>query len=284
MSWLLHLERCNTFRGDRFRPLLLGERRVGMVRADNAERLARFADVFAVSADAVRLVARGGFEPVSAAVDGVVERLVADGAVAKWRNENFAVAPVWGEAPLFKLDRGAVPFFGIRAYGVHVNGWRRGADGVLKLWIGRRAPDKKVEPNKLDNLVAGGIGYPHGIEDTLVKEAEEEAGMPASLAARAQPAGYVSYRMEWGAGARDDVLYVYDLETPADFTPRNRDGEIAEYTLMDARDVLDRVRDTDDFKFNVNLVILDFALRHGVIPPDHPHHEMLRAGLRRPLA
>ena len=34
---------------------------------------------------------------------------------------------------------------------------------------------------------------------------------------------------------------------------------------MDAVDVLDRVAHTDDFKFNVNLVIIDFALRHGLI-------------------
>ncbi len=85
--------------------------------------------------------------------------------------------PRWGDAPMFRLDRGAVPFFGARAYGVHLNGYRRDG-GRLHLWVGRRAPDKRVAPNKLDNLVAGGIGNGYGVAATLVKEAEEEAGDP----------------------------------------------------------------------------------------------------------
>jgi 8-oxo-dGTP pyrophosphatase MutT (NUDIX family) len=281
MSLLRHIERCNRFRAERFRPLLFGGRRIGFVRHDVARRLTRFPETFAVAEDAVRLVAAGDFDGVSAAVDRVAERLVQDGIVTKWRNECFAVAPNWGEPPLFKVDRGAVPVFGVRAHGVHLNGYRREGDGTLRLWIGRRALDKKVEPGKLDNLVAGGIGYPHGIMDTLVKEAAEEAGMPAELAARATPFGHVAYRMEWDGGARDDVLYVYDLETPADFVPRNSDGEIVAFELMDARDVLARVRDTDDFKFNVNLVIIDFALRHGLIDRTEPERDTLIAGLRR---
>ncbi len=279
MTLLRHIERCNAFRAERFRPFRLGDRRIGFIRHDNAERLADFPDIFAVTADAVRLVARGGFDELSAAIDRVVERLVADGLVAKWRNEFFAVAPGWDEAPLFKLDRGAISFFGVRASGVHLNGYRR--DGAVKLWIGRRAADKKVDPDKLDNLVAGGIGYPYGIADTLVKEAEEEAGMAPALAARAVPRGFVAYRMEWGEGVRDDRLYIYDLETPADFTPRNQDGEIVHFSLMNASEVLERVAASDDFKFNVNLVIIDFALRHGIVPESHPEFAALSVGLRR---
>jgi 8-oxo-dGTP pyrophosphatase MutT (NUDIX family) len=280
MSLLRHLDHCNRFDASRFRPLLFKEQRIGLVRDDNAARLAHFPDTFAVAADKVTLVASGGFDAVSAAVDRVVEALVAEGAVSKWRYESFAVSPAWGETPLFKIDRGAVPVFGIRAYGVHLNGWRRAPNGRIQLWIGRRAGDKKVDPNKLDNLVAGGIGYPHGIEDTLIKEAEEEAGMDAALVARATACGHIAYRMEWESGARDDVLFVYELETPGEFVPRNHDGEIVEFELMDITDVLDRIEHTDDFKFNVNLVIIDFALRHGLIAPNHPEYAALRSGLR----
>jgi 8-oxo-dGTP pyrophosphatase MutT (NUDIX family) len=280
MSLMRHLERCNRFDATRFRPLWFAEKRIGWVRNDNAVRLARFPETFAVSDGAVRLVAAGGFDAVSDAVDRVVEALVDDGAVAKWRYESFAVRPSWQEPPLFKIDRGAVPFLGVRAYGVHLNGWRRAEDGRVQFWIGRRAPDKKVDPGKLDNLVAGGIGHPHGIEDTLVKEADEEAGMNPDLVARAVARGHLSYCMEWQSGARDDTLFLYEIETPADFVPRNRDGEIVSFELMDARDVLDIVERGDDFKFNVNLVIIDFALRHGLIAPDHPEYAALKAGLR----
>jgi hypothetical protein len=230
----------------------------------------------------VRLVAPGGPEALSAAVDGVVEALVAEGLVPKWRNEFFAVAPRWGDAPHFNLDRGAVGFFGVRAYGVHLNGYRRAGDRLL-LWIGRRAPDKKVAPDKLDNLVAGGIGADHGLWATLVKEAQEEAAMPEALVARAVPVGAVAYRMETEGGLRDDVLFNYDLAVPAEFEPRNTDGEFVDFTLMDAGAVLARVRDGDDFKFNVNLVLIDFAVRHGVVTPDDPDYLDLVTGLRRPF-
>ena len=143
-------------------------------------------------------VARGDVAAVSRAVDAVVDALVAEKRVPKWRNETFDVAPRWGAPAVFRLDRGAVPFFGTRAYGVHLNGYRRDGNR-LHLWVGRRAPDKRVAPDKLDNLVAGGIGNGHGLEETLLKEGEEEASLPRSLTSRAVPAGAVSYRMETDA-------------------------------------------------------------------------------------
>src|SRR6185437_9203549 len=155
--------------------------------------------------------------------------------------------------------------------------------GALHLWIGRRARDKKVAPGKLDNMVAGGIGAGYGVGETLAKEAEEEAAVPADMIARAQAVGAISYRMANQQGLRDDVLFVYDLEVPAGFVPRNADGEIEEFRLMPAAEALARVRAGDDFKFNVSLVIIDFALRHGIITPDDPDYLAIATRLRRPL-
>lgn len=282
MAFIDHIRACNNYEPSRAVPLLAGGKRIGWLRRDNAVALAPFPRVFAVEPGRVRLVAQGDADRVSTAVDEVVEALLAEGKLPKWRNETFDVAARWGEPPLFRLDRGAVPFFGVRAYGVHLNGFRRDG-GDLKVWIGRRAPDKRVAPNKLDNLVAGGIGNGLGVYPTLVKECEEEAAVPAALVERAMPVGAVSYRMETELGIRDDVLFVYDLEVPIDFTPNCNDGEICEFALMPAIDVVERVRRTDDFKFNVNLVILDFALRHGLLSPDDPEYLDVATGLYRPL-
>ena len=38
------------------------------------------------------------------------------------------------------------------------------------------------------------------------------------------------------------------------------------------------MRDTDDFKFNINLVLIDLFLRHGLLPSDEA--AVLRAALR----
>jgi uncharacterized protein DUF4743 len=282
MSFSDHIRSCNNFDPARSVPLLAGNDRIGLLRRDNAAVLRRFPEVFAVGEDKVELLARGDVAAVSRAVDAVVDLLVTENRVPKWRNETFDVAPRWGAPAVFCLDRGAVPFFGTRAYGVHLNGYRRERD-ALYLWVGRRAPDKRVAPDKLDNLVAGGVGNGHGLDETLLKEGEEEASIPTSLTKRAIPVGAVSYRMETRLGIRDDVLFVYDLEMPGDFVPKNRDGEIVRFELMPASAVLERVRTTGDFKFNVNLVILDFALRHGILRSDDPEYLDVATGLHRPI-
>ena len=282
MSFGDHIRACNNFDPARAVPLLAGNERVGLLRRDNAEALRQFSDVFAVEEHAVRLVARYDVDTLSRIIDRVVDVLVVERRVPKWRNETFDVAPRWGAPPIFRLDRGAVPFFGTRAYGVHLNGYRRNGDD-LYLWVGRRSPDKKVAPDKLDNLVAGGVGNGHGLDETLLKEGDEEASIPTSITKHALPVGAVSYRMETELGIRDDVLFVYDLEMPADFLPQNRDGEIVHFDLVPASLVIDRVRTSDDFKFNVNLVILDFALRHGLLRPDDPEYLDVATGLHRPL-
>jgi hypothetical protein len=282
MSFRDRIRSCNNYDPARVVPLVAGTDRIGLVRRDNAAALREFPEIFAVADDEVRLLVSGDASAVSRVVEGVVDALVAENCVPKWRNETFDVAPRWGVPPVFRLDRGAVPFFGTRAYGVHLNGYRREGD-TFYLWVGRRSPDKRVAPDKLDNLVAGGIGNGHGVEETLLKEGDEEASIPTSLTKSAVPVGAISYRMETRLGIRDDVLFIYDLEIPADFVPENRDGEIVQYELMPATAVLDRVRTTEDFKFNVNLVILDFALRHGILRPDDREYLEVATGLHRPL-
>jgi 8-oxo-dGTP pyrophosphatase MutT (NUDIX family) len=282
MSLLRHIELCNDYHADRFLPFRHGAERLGLIRKDNATALRRFPKLFRIEDDGVRFLAEGSFDELSRIIDDVTEQLVNDGIVAKWRYEYFVVAPRWGATPHFKIDRGAVPFFGTKAYGVHLNGFVR--DGsTLKLWVGRRSPKKAVAPGKLDNIVAGGIGFPHGLFETLIKECGEEASIPETLAKRSQPVGAISYRMEVKHGLRDDVLFCYDLECPKDFTPQIGDDELVGFELRDAREAIALAAEGDDFKFNVNLVLIDFGLRHGLIPPDDADYLALTAGIHRPF-
>jgi 8-oxo-dGTP pyrophosphatase MutT (NUDIX family) len=282
MSFADRIRHCNSFDRARVMPLWAGEERIGWLRRDNAEALRPHHCVFAIEHDSARLLVSGGCDEVSRAVDNVVDTLVKERRVSKWRNETFDVAPGWGSPPILRVDRGAVPFFGVRAYGVHLNGYRR-VGGDYFLWIGKRAANKQTSPGKLDNMVAGGIGNGHGAAATLIKEAEEEAAVRAPLIARAIATGALTYRMETRHGIRDDVMFVYDLEVPDDFTPSNGDGEIAGFELMPLTDILERIRTTADFKFNVNLVILDFAVRHGILRPEDPEYLAVANGLHRPF-
>ncbi len=148
---------------------------------------------------------------------------------------------------------------------MHVNGLVRRADG-LHLWVARRSATKALDPGKLDHLVAGGISAGMNAAQTLVKEGAEEAGLPAALARSAVPVSTVEYAMTRDEeGLRRDILYCYDLDLPGDFVPKAEDGEVERFELWPIDRVLEAVRRTDDFKFNVNLVLIDLFRRLRMI-------------------
>jgi 8-oxo-dGTP pyrophosphatase MutT (NUDIX family) len=280
MSYLCHLEACNRFDPEPFLPLLLTGRRVGFVRRDNARRLEAFPRIFRLSADAVALADTiDGPEAVTEALGEATDGLIRAGIVKPRRNEMFAITDGWGGPLLFELDRGMIEFFGVRAYAVHLNGWRPGADGPA-FWIAKRAMNKAMAPGKLDNMVAGGLGAGYTAWETVVKEAGEEAGIPAALAIRARAAGAIRYRIGLPDGMRDEVLFIYDIQLPTDFVPCNTDGEVEDFRLLSVRECLRLVRETDQFKYDVNLVLIDFGLRHGLIVPEEPDYLALHQGLR----
>ena len=268
----------------RFRPFTVAGSRVGWVRDDFIAKLHGFGDVFAIHDSGVGLATRfADAEARTAVMAEVVAGLVKNGTFPKLRREQYAVMPQWGAAPLLLIDRCAVAAFGIRAYGIHVNGvTRRG--GKTLMWIGKRAADKAVEPGKLDNMVAGGQPAGLSLFDNLLKEAGEEAAVPRELAARAHHAGAISYCMEGERGLKPDTMFVYDLEVPPDFEPRPNDDEIESFRLMEFDEIVERVRTSYDFKFNVSLVLIDFLIRVGHLTPENePDYLDLVAGLHTPL-
>jgi 8-oxo-dGTP pyrophosphatase MutT (NUDIX family) len=281
MSYLDRVRACNRYDLTGFRPFRAGGVELGWVSHEFAGVLADWPSVFRVRPDAVDLdPALVGFEERSAAVAQVVDALVGEGAIARHHGEAYPVTASGRDQALFVLDRGAAAYFGIRAFGQHLNGYVRRDDG-LWMWVGRRAEHRWNAPGRLDNLVAGGL--PHGVslEANLRKEAWEEAAIPAALAGRAVPVGAVSYRTASKYGLRTDALYCYDLELPPGFVPRCTDGETESFMLWPVERVAAVVRETEEFKRNCNLVVIDFLIRHGLIPPDDPDYLDLIAGLHR---
>jgi thiamine pyrophosphokinase len=254
--FLRHIRACNNARlpGGRL-PFRIGEVPVGWVLPALAEALAGFPAIER-RADGIVLHAPGELPAIA--------RTLAARGFGRVRGEPFDVRAVPGGPVLATIDRGALPAFGVMAEGVHANGLVRRRDG-LHLWVARRSPHKALDPGKLDHIVAGGIAAGHTPQETLIKEAAEEAAIPAALAAAARPVGTVAYAMVRDEGLRRDVLHCYDLDLPEDFTPRPNDDEVESYALWPIARVFETVRDTDLFKFNVNLVLIDLFLREGLI-------------------
>ena len=255
-GFLRHLRTCNNavLPGVRL-AFRLGSAQVGWVTRDFAARLTAFPRI-TLGTDGVTLA--------DAAALPAIARQLADAGCYRWRNEAFDIRATPDGPVLARLDRGALPSFGVLAVGVHVNGLVHRGDG-LHVWVARRAANKLLDPSKLDHIVAGGV--PAGLTpaETLVKEADEEAAIPAALARQAQPVATISYAMERPEGLRRDLLHCYDLDLPADFSPRALDGEVEAFELWPIQRVLQTVRDTDDFKFNVNLALIDLFQRLALI-------------------
>lgn len=280
MSFSDRIAECAVFEPARYLPFLVDGAEMGLIERGFAETLRRFPDVFGVDEGAVRL--DGGLADVAArtaAVDGVLRALRQEGMFPSWRDEPFAVGTGFAAPPAFTMERAAVPRFGVRAYGVHLNGFVRDGERIL-MWVGRRALDRAMAPGKLDQIVAGGQPVGLSLRRNLIKECGEEAAIPPALAAGAVGGGAISYCTERAEGLRRDVEFIYDLELPPDFVPVNTDGEVAAFELWPIEAVAETVERTDDFKFNCALVVIDFLIRHGLIEPDHPEYETLIRGLR----
>jgi len=279
VSYLDRINAIRNFDPAAYLPFMVADRRVGLIRRDFVVNLGDYGDVLQINDDAVSMNP-DLVDPAArtAAMAPVLDDMRVRGLVSGWRNEPYAVNERWGTAPLFQMERAAVPLFGVEGYGVHVNGFVRDGDS-LKMWIGKRSLTKPTAPGKLDQIVAGGLPAGMGVMDNLVKECGEEADIPEAVARKAWPVSSISYCTERAEGLRRDVLFNYDLELPADFQPRNTDGEIEEFYLWSIEEVMERVQQTDDFKFNCGVIVIDFLIRRGFIGPDHADYVEIQRGM-----
>ena len=283
MSYLDRIHVANVHDLGNFLPFSVNGTRVGCVKHAFAEHLARWPEVLRVDDSGVTLAEGLDSASVPAtertqALAEVTQRLRDEDHIDGWRDELYPVNRTWSEPAFLLIERAAVPWFGVRAYGVHMNGFVRSADG-LKMWVARRSLTKPTGPGKLDQMVAGGQPADIGLYDNMLKECGEEAGVPRDIARHARAVGAITHALETDIGFRPDIIFNFDLELPDDFTPVNTDGEVDAFYLWPIEQVMERVRDSDEFKFNCALVIIDFLVRHGYIDADDPDYSDIVEGL-----
>jgi 8-oxo-dGTP pyrophosphatase MutT (NUDIX family) len=165
----------------------------------------------------------------------------ARGPVHGWRDERMVIRDPADGRPLAAIERAFLRPLGLVLHSVQACAYTLTAAGPL-LWVARRAPGKPVDPNRLDALVAGGISGFDDAASTLERECAEEAGIPASMARRARPAGtlelcYPSVDDGLSTTHRERVV-LHDLELPAHFVPVPADGEHAEIVAMTPAEAL----------------------------------------------
>ncbi|UOO82189.1 DUF4743 domain-containing protein [Uruburuella testudinis] len=189
------------------------------------------------------------------------------GVLEGWRNEKFDVADDSGR-PLFALERAAFRPLGLLSNAIHINGLTC-RNGEWRFWIGRRSPFKAVDPNKLDNLVGGGVSSGERIEEAMLREGAEEAGLlPPLLQGLDCRSCRLSMRRV-SRGLHRERLHIFDVVLPPDVLPENQDGEVAEFMLMDCHELAAAMAD-GRLMNDALLATLDLFLRGGLLDEAHP--------------
>jgi 8-oxo-dGTP pyrophosphatase MutT (NUDIX family) len=265
-----------------YEPWIVAGHLVGWIIPERAARLSAWREVFRRTPRGIELSEALDTESArSSALADVAHALSAEGALTAWRNERYAVAPYAGGAALCELERSAARYFGIHTFAAHASGVV-GDDQRWRMWLARRSPVKPIDPGLLDNLVGGGIAAGTDARSTLIREAFEEAGIPADLAHSARSAEAIDLCRDQTDGLQRETIHVFDLWLPDAFVPSNQDGEAVEHRLCAPDEVLSILED-DGITADASLAIVDFLRRHGHVAATDPAAAALDA-LRHPPA
>ena len=240
-------------------PLWIGGAIRGRLRRDVAHALTDF-DGIESAEIGLKLRERGVSKAArSRALQSLALQLRKLGLIADWRNELSSLLDESGEE-IARCERGAFRSLGMQNRAVHVNGYR--ADG--RVWVARRSSLKRADPGKLDNLAAGGVSAGESPRRTALREAWEEAGVPASLARRVDFPGMVFRSVrETTFGVHDELVIVADLDLPQQFEPSGRDGEVSEFLCLTTAEV-ESALDRDEFTIEAALAMRESLERRGV--------------------
>jgi 8-oxo-dGTP pyrophosphatase MutT (NUDIX family) len=257
-------------------PFYVKEHVVGWLRPSFADLLRRWPHVFEVNDAYVSLHGKPDTPAGrTAAMAEVLRDLHRDGVLTGWRDEQVSISYHYAAPELFRMERAACRHFGVMVYAAHLNGLAR-VDGMPRVWISRRSRDKPIDPGKLDNLVGGRVAAGLTVDETLRKEAWEEAGIQPSLLSGLNCLGAVRVEYSVPEGLHREILFVHDLWLPEDFKPVNQDGEVSEIACMPLEEVMQSML-MGEFTLDAAAVMIDGMLRLGAVTPeDSQYLELLR--------
>jgi 8-oxo-dGTP pyrophosphatase MutT (NUDIX family) len=254
------LHRATRYPRSTFTPLWLCGEPIGAVNSLWRSRLAEAEpELFKDTGDALVCVLEGDYPALSQALQEAAQRWQKKGWLNGWRNENFTAFNRAGEA-IFELERAAFRPLGITSRAVHLNGLSRQADGSVHMWVARRSPDKAVDPNRMDNLMGGGVAAGETLATALMREGWEEAGLAPELLADLSTVSLILAERPVQRGLHREWLYAYDVWLPEQVIPTNQDGEVAEHVLLELAEV-EKLLAAERFMLDAALVTIDCLLR-----------------------
>jgi len=252
-------------------PFYVREHAVGWLRPSFADLLRRWPHVFEATNAYVSLrAAPDTVHGRTAAMAEVTRALAAEGVIRGWRDEPVSISHNYAAPELLRIERAATRPFGMMAYGAHLNGFTR-RDGEPCLWIGRRASSKSIDPDRLDNLVGGRVASGYTVEETIRKEAWEEAGIPAALMKGVTCAAVLRVEYSVPEGLHREIIFAHDLWLPADFRPQNQDGEVARLYCLTIPETIEAIL-AGEFTPDAGAVTVGALIRSAVLAPEDPQY------------
>lgn len=233
------------------RPLTVSGRVAGWITAKATGHLHGLPGVH-IEDEAVHITAASSQRmPLNAVLARLALSLKDTGCLRGWRNE---LLDVIGEGRrLGAIERAAVRPLGLLTKAVHLNAWS--PDG--RLWIARRALSKSTDPGKWDTLVGGLTGAGESLDNSLLRESNEEAGLePHDLENRSPLRIILRMHRRLPEGYQVEDVLVSDCVLAETVVPRNLDGEVSEIRLVDLVELQDLL-ETDAFTREAELVVLE---------------------------
>ncbi|MBO9354269.1 DUF4743 domain-containing protein [Bordetella petrii] len=232
-------------------PLYVADRCCGWATHAARDALGRLAQV-RVEPDALRIGAGLAAGPqLDALLASVAQTLREADCLRGWRNELLDVTAA--DERLGAIERAAVRPLGLLTRAVHLNAWT--PDG--QLWIARRALSKSTDPGMWDTLVGGLVGSQEDLEQALLRECAEEAGLaPTQLARRSPLRTILRMHRRLPEGYQVEDLLTSTCVLPPDAQPANQDGEVMEIAHVPVGEAVRRI-DAGEFTVEASLVILE---------------------------
>ncbi|TWF59297.1 NUDIX domain-containing protein [Neorhizobium alkalisoli] len=230
----------------------------GAIRAATA-RLLDEAEVASVRGDG-RFVLPGVQAEMERLFASAHDVLSARDLVAPIRAEAMSIRIEWDGPVIGTVDRSLLRVFGLLGTKVHINGIAQSEEGS-KIWLARRAADRRASPLHLDTMVAG--GQPHGMSllETVAMEGAEEAGLTAVELAGLREIKRLDLDYTTSEGRHRERLVIYDLLLPESFIPILEDGELIESLLVTPSKLAELLDGGDRFKYNSAVVCRDLLAR-----------------------
>lgn len=236
--------------------LVLNQQPAGWLEAHTAAELLNFSPIWQVENGTIKI--QGG--NIAKQLQLAANYLRSHGLILGWRNENYGIytESEAGHADftqsLGALERASFRRLGLISRAVHINAYY--PDGTICL--GKRASTKSIDPNRLDNMTAGGIPINESIHDCAIRELREEANVPVDIASNIQFVDSIHIQRNELDGTHNEVIYCFDLALPDDFVPRNQDGEVSEFFRFSQIDALNHL---SEMTWDAGRVTAEFLLR-----------------------